>query len=66
MKWGEPDISSEKMGPSGHPQGAQGERARSVGRCCSLKLDLGNWVMKTGSLEVELGLGIRSVGDGGT
>lgn len=66
MKWGEPDISSEKMGPSGHPQGAQGGKGQERRCCCSLKLDLGNWVMKTGSLEVELGLGIRSVGDGGT
>lgn len=57
MEWGGPDIHSEKTGPLGHPRG-KGQEHRC---CCSLKLDLGNWVMKTGSLEVELGWALEAL-----
>lgn len=51
-------YAAKRRGPSGHPGGGEGQEHRC---CCSLKLDLGNWVMKTGSLEVELGWALEAL-----
>lgn len=58
MEWGEPDTSTEKTGPSGSPRRGRARRKEVGVLYCWI---WGNWVVKTGGIEAELGMGTKSV-----